>query len=91
MPSQNTIPSTPDPTYVAIVLAVVRGVIQIATGFGFTWALTVSGDQMTMIATAIVMLATLIWSAWQKFSDARAGHANSVASAELGTPVKISS
>jgi hypothetical protein len=82
--------STPNASYDEIALALVRGVVQIASGFGFTWALTVSGSQETMIATGLVMIATLVWSTWQKISAARAAHAGSVASAKAGTALKTS-
>ena len=83
-----TVQSTPDPSYVQIALALVRGVVQIASGFGFTWALTVSGSQETMIATGLVMIGTLAWSTWQKIAEAKAAHAGSVLSAASGTPLK---
>ena len=57
--------------YLPIFAAVVRGVVQIASGFGFTWALTVTGDQVTMAVSAAFMLATLAWSTWQKIAAIR--------------------
>ena len=69
MTDQTTIVSNPG--YTAVAFALVRGVIQIASGFGFTWALTVSADQTTMIASGLAMLATIGWSAWEKIAAAR--------------------
>ena len=88
MSDPTVIPSTPDPGYTQIVLGLVRGVLQILSGFGFTWALTVSGSQQTMIATGLVMLGTLGWSAWQKIAAARKAHVGSVQSAAAGAPVQ---
>ncbi|MGD9613862.1 MAG: hypothetical protein AB7H90_01545 [Alphaproteobacteria bacterium] len=93
----NLIPKTPDPTYISIAAAVVRGLLQIASGLGFAWALGVTGDQVMMIATALVMLGTLTWSAYQKIQAVRrtrqAAIASAVKSAEAtaaaGTPVAI--
>lgn len=78
---------TADPDYVQIATALIRGLLQIASGFGFTWALTVSGSQITMAATAAVMLATLVWAAWQKVQAARAKHEAAVTSAKTGAPL----
>jgi len=79
--------------YLPIVAGLVRGVVGIASGFGFTWALTVSGDQITMAATAVVAVAMLLWSGWQKIAAIRASRsaevAAAVASAEKGVPVVV--
>ena len=64
-------PLAPDSSVEAITLAMVRGIMQILAGFGFTWALTVSGSQETMIASGLVMVGTLVWSSWQKLKAAR--------------------
>ncbi len=69
--NNNFLPAVPDPGYVAIALGLVRGLLQIAAGCGFTWAVAVTGDQMAMAASALVMLATLLWSAWQKIKATR--------------------
>jgi hypothetical protein len=82
------IPATPDPSYVEIAAGVIRGLLQILSSFGFTWALTVTGSQVTMAATAAVMLATLLWSAWNKITHARAVNLAAVASASQGRPVE---
>src|SRR5678815_1975619 len=87
----------PDPTYLSIVAAVIRGVLQIASGLGFGWATFVTGDQVTMIATATVMVLTLFWSAWQKVRAVRrrqvaaeeSAALSAVASAQAGEPVEI--
>jgi hypothetical protein len=68
--------------YLPIVGAVVRGLVQIASGFGFTWALTVTGDQVTMAVSAGFMLATLLWSAWQKIVAIRNARRAEVAAAK---------
>ena len=68
--------------YLPILAAVVRGLIQLAAGAGFTWALTVTADQITMAVSAAAMLATLLWSAWQKISAVRAARRAEVAAAK---------
>jgi hypothetical protein len=65
------LPAAPDPTLLSVALGLVRGILQILSGLGFGWALAVTGDQITMIATAGVMLFTLIWSAHQKVAAIR--------------------
>lgn len=81
MSDAELVPSTPNPSYVAIAAGVIRGLLQIASGVGFAWALTVNASQIQMAATALVMLLTLVWSVWQKIAQARAQHAAAVASA----------
>jgi hypothetical protein len=93
----NLLPDAPNQAYVAIAAAFVRGLIQIASGVGMGWGAFVSGEQITMIAWGIVMLGTLIWSAYQKLQSARrrerAAIVSAVRSAEAtqaaGTPVAI--
>jgi threonine/homoserine/homoserine lactone efflux protein len=69
--NDNPLPTTPDPTYLSIAAGLVRGVLQIASGLGFAWAAGVTGDQVMMVASALVMVATLTWSTWQKIQAAR--------------------
>ena len=79
--------------YLPIILGLVRGVVGIASGFGFAWATSVSGDQITMVATAIVAVGMLGWSMYQKIADIRANRrtavASAVASAQHGVPVVV--
>lgn len=80
-------------SYLPIVAGLFRGILGIASAFGFTWALAVTADQVTMAATAAVMLATLIWSAWQKIAAIREARAAAVAAAKAsaisGQPVLV--
>lgn len=93
----NLLPEAPNQAYVAIAAAVVRGLLQIASGVGLGWGAFVSGDQITMIAWGIVMLATLLWSAWQKIRAVRKRELAAVESAvrsaqatqKAGEPVAI--
>lgn len=73
--------STPNPSYVALVTALVRAGLQIAAGAGFTWALAVNGDQVQMAVSALIGLGTVVWSEWQKVAAARREHQIAVASA----------
>ena len=79
--------------YLPIVAGLVRGILGIASSFGFTWALAVTGDQITMIATAAMAVAMLGWSVWQKIcairDKRRAEVAAAVASIEKGVPVTV--
>lgn len=91
------VPTPPNPTYVSIISALIRGVLQIAAGVGFGWGAFVSGEQITMISAALVMIATLAWSAYQKIQAVRkrehAAIASAVQSAKVsaaaGEPVPV--
>lgn len=66
----------PNAAYVNIVKALLRAFLQVAAGLGFGWGATISGDQQAqiMIASAIVMISTIIWSSWQKIQAERHKH-----------------
>jgi len=93
MSETNWLTGAAESPYLPIIAGIVRGIVGIASGFGFTWALTVSGDQITMAATAAVALGMLLWSGWQKIAAIRAARrtavAAAVASAEKGVPVIV--
>lgn len=86
----------PDPAYVSIVAAFLRGAIQIVAGMGFL-AGAYTDSQIMMAATALVALVTLGWSAYQKLQAAKRRHDAAVQSAlrsaaatqAAGTPVAI--
>ena len=82
------IPSTPDPTWTALVLALLRALSQIAAGLGLAtgWA---TSSNLTMIASALVMAGTLLWSVWEKYRAASASHNSAVASANSGVAVTL--
>ena len=96
MSEVDLLPSTPNPNYVAIVAAAVRGLIQFLSGLGFLGGVY-SDSQITMAATAIVFVGTLIWSTWQKLQAEKKRHDAAVesacqsaaASAAAGAPVAI--
>jgi hypothetical protein len=75
--------------YLPIIGGLVRGVIQISSGLGFTWALTVSGDQIQMAVTAGAMLITLGWSAWQKIVAIRDSRIKEVAAAKASAQATL--
>lgn len=75
------VPSTPDPSIVAIVSGLVRELLALASAFGFTWALTVSGSQIMMISTALVAIGTAGWTVAQKIIAARREHEIAIESA----------
>src|ERR1044072_4696926 len=75
------LPKAPDPAYVQVIAAVIRGLIQVSSGIGFAWGATLSDGQVVMYASAIVMIATLIWSAYQKIRALRHSRQSAMASA----------
>ncbi len=79
--------------YLPIVAGVIRGAVAIASGVGFTFALTVTDSQRQMAATAALALGMLGWSAWQKVAAVRAARkavvAAAVASVKIGIPVTV--
>lgn len=87
----------PNPIHVQAVAALLRAVIQFAAGAGFTWGALVTGDQVTMAATALVTIGTIAWSLWQKRRSAthlrQAALVSAVRSAEAsaaaGAPVVL--
>lgn len=79
----------PNVLYVKIVASAIRGLLQIASGLGFAWGAWVSGDQATMIATALVMAGTLLWSAWAKIEAVRHTERAAVASAQASAQATV--
>ncbi len=83
--------------YLPIIAGLVRGVVGIASGLGFSWALAVTGDQITMAATAVLAIGMLIWSGWQKITAIRASRRDEIAAArasaaatmEAGRPTPV--
>lgn len=69
-------------SYVPILASLVRGLLNVLGGVGFTWALTVNASQIQMAVSAGLIVASLVWSAVQKLQAARASHDSSVASAQ---------
>ena len=58
--------------YVPIATALARGLLNVAGGIGFTWALTVNASELQMGVSAAMIVFSLLWSAWQKVQSARA-------------------
>jgi hypothetical protein len=89
--------SPPDPVYVSIVAGFIRTIVAAGAGFGFGWALGVTGEQIAMIATMLVLVITAGWSAYQKVQAHRKRAAAAVASAvqsaeatmQAGQPVAV--
>lgn len=80
--------SDPSPSAVALVTAFIRQILPLAAGAGFMWAKTVTADQTTMIATALVAVGSLGWSLWQKIVAARREDVIANESAARGVPVQ---
>ena len=58
--------------YVPLVTSLVRSLLGIAGGAGFTWALAVNASQVQMAVSAAMMAGAAIWSFWQKIQAQRA-------------------
>jgi F0F1-type ATP synthase membrane subunit c/vacuolar-type H+-ATPase subunit K len=58
--------------YVAIATSILRHAITALGSFGFTWAQTVSGDQIQMIVSAVAVVGSIVWGIVQKNSAQKA-------------------
>lgn len=58
--------------YLPLVTDLLRKLLAIAGGLGFTWALTVSGSQIEMAVSAAFALGSIVWGFWQKIKAQRA-------------------
>lgn len=63
--------STPNPSWIAIGTQIFRIFLFAATSVGFTWAQTVTGDQITQIVSSAIFLGTFAWSLWRTFAAAK--------------------
>lgn len=74
--------------YLPLLTDLIRKILAIAGGCGFTWGLTVTGSQVEMAAGAALALISVCWGFYQKI---RAQHALRVAAAnDAGmTPPKL--
>lgn len=100
-----SIPDVPDEfklppawsAYLPVVSTMFRAVLIGAGMVGFTWAKTVTGDQVTMFSFAALTVAAALWSGWKKIEairDARrlalaAGMASAQATHEAGMPTVV--
>lgn len=83
--------------YGPILSGVVRAVLAALGGFGLAWAQNVSGSQIEMSVSAILMIAAAGWSIWQKIQAHRvamrqaavAAVASAEATAASGSPVVV--
>jgi len=50
---------------------VVRALFAFVGGLGFAWANAVSGSQIEMIASGVMLVAAIFWTAWQKVQSIR--------------------
>ncbi len=92
-------PAIPDTwsAYVPILAGLFRTVLAAAGASGFTWAAAVTGSQIDMVASAVMMLFAAGWSAWQKIGALRKAHeaatssaiASSQATMAQGMPVAV--
>jgi hypothetical protein len=75
-------PDTPSPladqipsawsVYIPIVTGLVRNLLAAAGAAGFTWALAVNDSQVQMAVSLTMVVASALWSGWQKLQAARA-------------------
>ena len=57
--------------YIPILTGVIRALLAFVGGLGFAWANAVSGSQIEMIASSIMLLAAIAWTAIQKVQTIR--------------------
>jgi ABC-type nickel/cobalt efflux system permease component RcnA len=72
--------------YLPLVTSLVRSVLGVLGGAGFTWALTVNDSQLQMIVSALMVLAAAVWSFYQKLQAQRALREAAVAPASAPAP-----
>lgn len=83
--------------YGPILAGVIRALLAAAGAAGFMWAQTVTGDQIEMAVGAALIVASVVWSAWQKVQQIRASRRlataaavqSAVATHEAGQPVPV--
>jgi hypothetical protein len=81
-------PSTPSPEVTALVASLIRLILMVVSTLGFAGGV-VSDSTITLLASALVGIATIVWALYQEFQRARKDHIGSVISAETGTPVRV--
>src|SRR5947207_1963720 len=57
-----TEPSTPNPQVQVLIFTLIRAVMQILGAFGITWAMTVSAATWEIVAGALAILISTLWS-----------------------------
>ncbi len=88
IPPLPNIPSTPDPQMVALVFRLVRAVLTMLGAVGITYGASLNDPTLTIIASALVEIAMVIWTVIEWVKNARATHDVAVASAAVGRPVR---
>jgi hypothetical protein len=83
-----TVPSTPSPEVTTLVASLIRLILMVLSTLGFAGGV-VSDSTITLLASALVGIATFGWEIYQEIQAARKGHVASIISAETGTPVKV--
>lgn len=88
MPSDDLSSSLPQSwqDYVPFVTSVVRQLLTLAGGAGFTWALTVNASQVQMGVSAAMVATSVIWSQWQKLRAKQALRRAAAAPAMMPAP-----
>jgi hypothetical protein len=82
------VPSTPSPKIAALVASLIRLILMALSTLGFAGGV-VSDNTITLLASALVGIATVGWEIYQEIQAAKKTHVASVISAETGTPVKV--
>jgi hypothetical protein len=83
----DTVPSTPDPTLVALVCVLIRYVLAGLSVFGlYNGAL--NDGQLMMAASTAVGIATVGWAIIERIALSRHTHATAIASSIAGKPVQ---
>lgn len=82
-------PSTPDVSTQTLIYTLLRALLNLLGAFGISFTALADANVLWAVAGAVSVIVSVGWSLWQKFQAARADHANSVASANAGQPLKV--
>jgi hypothetical protein len=83
------VPSTPDVSIQTLVYTALRALLTILGTFGVSVSALSDASVLWGVAGGLSVLGSVILSFYQKFQAAHADHANSVASANAGRPLKV--
>lgn len=72
--------------YLPVFMGLLRTVLGVFGGAGFTWAVGVTDSQIQMVVSALMILAAAGWSAYQKISANRALRHAAAAPAGVAKP-----
>jgi cell shape-determining protein MreD len=83
-----TVPSTPDPTWTALIARFIRLLLQALAGYGLIHG-AVSDEVVTGLAGVIVLIATGVWTVVEAKQNSYRTHQAAVLSANIQSPVQL--